>query len=68
VARQQDDALCPFLLAANGEVDFGTGYEGQDRYYETNILQTELMIGQQVDWRSSEYETIFSIVGITQLA
>jgi hypothetical protein len=62
------NTLCPFVMDPNGSADFGTGYDGQDRYYETNILQTELAIGEQVGWRSGEYQAVFSVVGMTQLA
>src|SRR4051812_47963026 len=58
-----NDTRCPFIMDPNGSVDFGTGYDGQDRYYETNMLQTELAIGENVGWRSGEYESVFSVVG-----
>ena len=51
----------------NGAVDFGTGYDGEDRYYETNIPTLELTIGQQVGWRNENLEQSFRITGITQL-
>jgi len=28
----QADTRCPFTLSADGQVDFGTGYDGADRY------------------------------------
>jgi hypothetical protein len=61
------DTRCPFVLDPSGNVDFGTGYDGQDRYYETDILNIELAIGQQVGWRTDEFEQVFSVVGMTQL-
>ncbi len=65
---KEAETRCPFVMDSNGAVDFGTGYDGQDRYYETNILEIELNIGQEVGWRTDQYETTFRVVGMTQLA
>ena len=62
------EVLCPFVLDPNGSVDFGNGYEGSDRYYETNIGSLELAIGLQVLWRSGDSEQTFRVTGVTQLA
>ena len=64
---KREDIRCPFVMDPNGQVDFGTGYDGGDRYYETNILTLELAIGQQVGWRTENGEATFRITGITQL-
>src|SRR5215468_1827125 len=62
-----EDARCPFVLGPDGKVDFGTGYDGADRYYETNIGSLELTIGQQVGWRNESGDQTFRITGITPL-
>lgn len=62
------DVRCPFVLDPNGSVDFGSGYDGEDRYYETDLGGLELTIGQQVGWRTGDIEQSFRITGITQLA
>ena len=64
---KHEDVRCPFVMDPNGAVDFGTGYDGEDRYYETNIATLELTIGQQVGWRNETVEQSFRITGITQL-
>lgn len=64
---QGEGALCPFVMNANGQVDFGTGYSGEDRVYEFDILNAQIGLGQQVGWRSEQYETQMKIVGVTQL-
>lgn len=64
---KEEDSRCPFVAYENGEVDFGTGYGGDDRIYETDLLEVDIMMGQQVGWRSGDYETQLRVVGITQL-
>src|SRR5262245_51970359 len=60
-------AICPFVLNENGEADFGTGYGGEDRIYQFDILTTLHGIDQQIGWRSDQYETQMKVVSITQL-
>jgi hypothetical protein len=55
------------VLGDNGECDFGTSYDGDDRIYETDLLEVPISIGQQVGWRSGDYETRLKVVGVTQL-
>jgi len=62
-----EGAICPFIMDADGNCDFGTGYSGEDRVYAFDILQAPIGHGAQIGWRSGEYETQMKIVGITQL-
>ena len=62
-----EESLCPFIMGPDGDVDFGTGYSGDDRMYQCSILEVELGIGNEVDWRSQDYETRLRVVDITQL-
>jgi hypothetical protein len=64
---QAQGARCPFVLDDSGECDFGTGYNGDDRIYETDLLEVPISIGQEVGWRSGDYETQLRVVGVTQL-
>jgi hypothetical protein len=64
---RNEETRCPFVLDPNGEVDFGTGYDGQDRYYQTNIAEVDLAIGADVEWRSEDYDGRYKVVGVTQL-
>ncbi len=64
---KNDESMCPFVMSPEGEVDFGTGYSGTDRVYDCNILEVELGMGSEVEWRSQEYETKLRVVDITQL-
>ena len=64
---KNDETMCPFVMNPEGEVDFGTGSGGPDRTYECNILEVELGMGNEVDWRSQDYETKLRVVNIAQL-
>jgi hypothetical protein len=62
-----EEAICPFVLDAEGNADFGTSYSGEDRVYEFDIFSASIGLGQQVGWRSGDYETAMKITKITQL-
>jgi hypothetical protein len=64
---RNEGAICPFVLSDNGEADFGTGYGGEDRIYQFDILTAPLGLGQQVGWRNDQYETTMRVMSITQL-
>jgi hypothetical protein len=64
---KNEESRCPFVLDPNGEADFGTGYDGQDRYYETDLGQVPISIGAMVAWRTEGLEQQFTVVGVTQL-
>ncbi len=57
----------PFTLGEDGEVEFGTGYDGADRYYETDLLEKEMTTGQQITWNCEGDEAAFSLAYITPL-
>ena len=63
---QNEQAICPFVMNANGEVDFGI-YAGEDRFYQFDILNGQIGLGQQLAWRNDEYETQMVVIGVTQL-
>ena len=63
----QEESICPFVMNANGEIDFGTSYGGEDRFYELDVLNAQIGLGQLVGMRSDQYETQMKIVGVTQL-
>jgi hypothetical protein len=64
---RSDGNVCPFVLTENGEADFGTGYGGEDRIYQFEILTAPLGLGSPVGWRNDQYETQMKVVSITQL-
>src|SRR5262245_9500263 len=49
--------ICPFVLTVNGEADFGTSYNGEDRIYQFEILTAPIGLGNPIGWRSDQYET-----------
>jgi hypothetical protein len=64
---RSEGSNCPFVLNENGEADFGTGYGGEDRIYQFDILTAPIGIGQEIGWRTDQYETQMKVVSITQL-
>jgi hypothetical protein len=62
-----EESRCPFVMGPEGDVDFGTGYSGEDRMYQSNILEVELAMGAEVEWRTESYQTKLRVVDITQL-
>ena len=68
VWRDKDSQnICPFVMNENGEIDFGTTYNGEDRFYVFDILGAQIGLGQQVAWHGDQYETTMKVVGFTQL-
>ncbi len=64
---RNEGATCPFVLTENGEADFGTGYSGDDRIYQFDILTAPIGLGQPISWRSDQYETQMKVISVTQL-
>jgi hypothetical protein len=62
-----EGSICPFVLNENGEADFGSGYGGDDRIYQFEILSAPIGLGHQIGWRSDQYDTKLKIISITQL-
>ena len=62
-----EESICPFVMTAKGEIDFGTGYGDEDRYHVLEVLNAQIGLGQQVELRSDQYETQMKIIGVTQL-
>jgi hypothetical protein len=64
---RNEGSICPFVLNENGEADFGTGYVGEDRIYQFDILTTPIGLGHEIGWCTDQYETQMKVVSITQL-
>jgi len=50
----QADIGRTFSLSPDSQVDFGTDYYGADRYYETDMLEKEMSIGDD----TAEYAVV----------
>jgi hypothetical protein len=61
---RNDELICPFVMNDSGEVDFGS-YAGDDRYYAFDIPGANLSVGQEIGWRSNEYESTMKVVSVT---
>jgi hypothetical protein len=64
---RNENAVCPFTMDESGNCDFGSGYSGEDRVYQFDILTTPISLGQQIGWRTEQYETQMKVLSITQL-
>ena len=64
---RQADTSCPFTLSPDGQVDFGTGYDGADRYYETDLLEKDMSIGQRIRWSYGDDTAEYAVVSMTPL-
>jgi hypothetical protein len=64
---ENQEASCPFVMNENGDVDFGTGYSGEDRVYQFDILNAPVGLGNEIAWRSDQYETTMKVVSVKQL-
>lgn len=64
---RQEHFRCPFVMSVDGEIDFGTGYDGEDRYYETNFMKKEMIVGQLVTYSYGSEELVFRVISLTPL-
>jgi hypothetical protein len=54
-------------LSPDGQVDFGTGYDGADRYYETDLLEKDMSVGQRINWAYGDDTAEYAVVSMTPL-
>ena len=64
---RNEGSILPFVLTENGEADFGTGYAGEDRFYEFDILKAPIGVGRETGFRTEQYVTQMKVVSVTQL-
>jgi hypothetical protein len=62
-----EGSLCPFVMNEKGECDFGTGYSGEDRVYQFDILSAPIGVDHEIGWRNDQYETQMKVASITQM-
>jgi len=63
----RDQSRYPFTLSTEGEIDFGTGLEGADRYYTCNLLSREIRIDEQITLARGTEQTVYHVISITPL-
>jgi hypothetical protein len=53
------DACRPFVLTRDGRMDFGEGRRAPDRYWRTDLLEREIVVGQRfaVEWSGGDSGT-----------
>ena len=63
----ETEVLCPFTLNPDGEADFGSGYDGADRYYVTDLLEKDITVGQRVAWTYDQDTVEYAVISLTAL-
>jgi hypothetical protein len=59
---------CPFILKTDGQLDYGPGYEDEDQYYDTTLLDTNFAPGSSVTVTFEDEVIGYKIASITPLA
>ena len=65
---KSENTRCPFVLGADGQLDYGAGYEDEDQYYGTNLLEAAFSEGATVTCRYEDEDIEYRIAKITPLA
>lgn len=55
------DDLLPFVFFPKGKLDFGSGFDEEDRFAEINIQNKRLDVGEYVTMTDSEGEHCFAV-------
>lgn len=63
-----DNTRCPFVLNRDGQLDYGAGYEGEDQFYGTNLLEAAFSEGATVTCKFEGEDISYKIAKITPLA
>jgi hypothetical protein len=54
-------------LSTDGHVDFGSGYDDPNRYYQTDMMEKALSIGKRITWNGGEDTGEYAVVSMTPL-
>lgn len=65
---KSDNTRCPFVLNSNGQIDYGAGYEDEDQFYGTNLLEAAFSEGAVIKCELEGEDIPYTIVKITPLA
>ncbi len=63
-----ENTRCPFVLNRDGQLDYGAGYEDEDQFYGTNLLEAAFSEGATVTCRFEDEDIAYKIAKITPLA
>lgn len=67
-ADKSEGTRCPFVIGGDGRIDYGSGFEGDDQFYETDILTRAFSVGENITCRYEGEEFDYKIAKITPLA
>lgn len=59
---------CPFILKSDGQLDYGPGYEDEDQFYDTTLLNANFATGSPVTVTFEDEVIGYKISSITPLA
>jgi hypothetical protein len=62
-----DDAV-PFVLMVDGQMDFGAGFQGVERFEQTNLLTKKLVAGEFFSISMNGAEIVYKISKIIDLS
>ena len=65
---KSDNTRCPFIVGSDGRIDYGSGFEGDDQFYDTDILSKTFAQGEHVTVRYEGEEFDYKITKIAPLA
>ena len=65
---KSDNSRCPFVIGNDGRIDYGSGFEGDDQFYETDILNKTFANGEHITVRYEGEDFDYKITAITPLA
>lgn len=59
--KLRTDDLLPFIFFPSGKIDFGTGFEEENRYAQTNLPTKRLHVGEYVTMEVGDDEHCFLV-------
>ena len=65
---KSDNTRCPFIVGNDGRIDYGSGFEGDDQFYDTDILSKTFAQGEHITVRYEGEEFDYKITKIAPLA
>ena len=65
---KSENSRCPFIIGGDGRIDYGSGFEGDDQFYETDILNKTFAVGEHITCRYEGEEFDYKITKVTPLS
>ena len=62
-----ENTRCPFTIDSSGKLDYGAGYEDEDQFYGTNILEANIAEGSTITCNLEGEDILYKISKITPI-